>query len=60
MKKLEKDIASTEEKIDELTELLDTKEVYTDSVRSREVYEEKEALEERLMKMYEEWEELTS
>ncbi len=60
MKRLEKDIASTEEKIDELTELLDTKEVYTDSVRSREVYEEKEALEERLMKMYEEWEELTS
>ncbi len=56
VKRLEKDIANTEEKIDELTALLEREDVYTDPIRSREVFEEKENLEERLMEMYEEWE----
>lgn len=58
IKRLEEEIASVENKIDELDKLLETEEVYTNSVRSREVYEEKEGLEERLMELYEEQEEL--
>lgn len=59
IKKLEKSITETEEKIDALTALLDTEEVYTNSVRSREVFEEKEALEEKLIEMYEDWEKVS-
>ncbi len=58
IKRLEAEIKDTEEKIDELDKLLESEEVYTNSVRSREVYEEKEALEERLMALYEEQEEI--
>ena len=60
IKKLENEISETEDKITELDELLDTEEVYTNSMRSREVYEEKEALEEKLMILYEEWENINS
>lgn len=60
IKKLEEEIKETEEKIDELDSLLESEEVYTSSVRSREVYEEKEALEEKLMALYEEQEEITA
>ncbi len=56
LKRLESDIAETEEKISELDVLLATEEVYTNSVRSREVYEEKTSLEEKLMSLYEDWE----
>ena len=58
IKKLEEEIRATEEKIDELDKLLESEEVYTSSARSREVYEEKEALEEKLMALYEEQEEM--
>ncbi len=58
IKKLEEEIKETEEKIDGLDRLLESEEVYTSSARSREVYEEKEALEERLMALYEEQEEI--
>ncbi len=60
IKKLETEISETENKITELDDLLATEEVYTNSVRSREVYEEKEALEEKLMTLYEEWENINS
>lgn len=60
IKKLENEISETEDKITELDELLATEEVYTNSMRSREVYEEKEALEEKLMILYEEWENINS
>lgn len=60
IKKLENEISETEDKITELDELLATEEVYTNSMRSREVYEEKEALEEKLMTLYEEWENINS
>ena len=56
IKKLENEISETENKITELDDLLATEEVYTNSMRSREIYEEKEALEEKLMTLYEEWE----
>lgn len=57
IKKIEGNISETENKIDELDKLLATEEVYTNSMRSREIYEEKEKLEEELMMLYEEWEE---
>lgn len=60
IKKLENEISETEDKITELDELLATEEVYTNSMRSREVYEEKETLEEKLMTLYEEWENINS
>ena len=60
IKKLENEISETEDKITELDELLATEEVYTNSMRSREVYEEKETLEEKLMILYEEWENINS
>lgn len=56
IKKLEKEIEETEGKIEELDALLATEEVYTNSMRSREIYEEKENFEEKLMELYEEWE----
>ncbi len=56
IKKLEKEIEETESKIEELDSLLATEEVYTNSMRSREIYEEKEAFEEKLIILYEEWE----
>lgn len=56
IKKLEKEIEETENKIGELDALLATEEVYTNSMRSREIYEEKENFEEKLMELYEEWE----
>ena len=50
----------TENKIDELDNLLATEEVYTNSMRSREIYEEKESLEEKLMELYEKFEEINN
>ena len=39
--------------------MLELEEVYTDAYRSREIFEEKEKLEEDLMDVYEEYEELS-
>ncbi len=60
IKKLENDISETENKISELDNLLASEEVYTNSVRSREIYEEKQVLEEKLMELYEQWEEINN
>lgn len=60
IKKIEKEIEETENKIDELDNLLATEEVYTNSMRSREIYEEKESLEEKLMELYEKFEEINN
>lgn len=60
IKKIEKEIEETENKIEELDNLLATEEVYTNSMRSREIYEEKEILEEKLMELYEEFEEVNN
>ncbi|MEI3164219.1 MAG: ABC-F family ATP-binding cassette domain-containing protein [Lachnospirales bacterium] len=60
IKKIEKEIEETENKIEELDNLLATEEVYTNSMRSREIYEEKESLEEKLMELYEEFEEINN
>lgn len=60
IKKIEKEIEETENKIEELDNLLTTEEVYTNSMRSREIYEEKEILEEKLMELYEEFEEINN
>lgn len=60
IKKIEKEIEETENKIEELDNLLATEEVYTNSMRSREIYEEKEILEEKLMELYEEFEEINN
>lgn len=60
IKKIEKEIEETENKIEEFDNLLATEEVYTNSMRSREIYEEKEKLEERLMELYEEFEEINN
>lgn len=58
IKKLEEEINQAEEKINELSKLLESEEVYTNAVRSREIFEEKESVEEILMELYEKWEEL--
>ena len=60
IKKIEKEIEETENKIEGLDNLLATEEVYTNSMRSREIYEEKEILEEKLMELYEEFEEINN
>jgi len=60
IKKLEKNIEETEDEIVRLDELLGTEEVYTDAFKSKEVYNQKSTLEELLIKLYNEWEELSS
>lgn len=55
-KKIEKEISDTENKIKELEKKFEDKEIYTDAIASREIYEEKNLLEENLLKLYEEWE----
>ncbi len=60
IKKLEKNIEETEAEIARLDELLGTEEVYTDAFKSKEIYNQKSSLEEILIKLYNEWEELSS
>jgi len=60
IKKLEKTIEETEEKISELDKLLEKEEIYTSPQKSKEIYEQKKELEEVLTKNYNEWEELLS
>ncbi|MDE6182560.1 MAG: ATP-binding cassette domain-containing protein, partial [Eubacteriales bacterium] len=56
IKKLEKEIEEIELKISNIDELLATEEVYTNAIKSRELFEEKSLLEEKLMELYENWE----
>ncbi len=56
LKKLEAEIAETENKIDELDRLLEKPEVATDPVKAAEAYENKVLLEEKLLGLYEELE----
>ena len=56
---IEKEINELEEEIEVLNEQLDLKEIYTDAVKAREVYEQKEEKEERLMLLYEKYDELS-
>ncbi len=58
LKKLEEEISETEDKINELSSLLESEEVYTNAMKSRTIFEEKEALEEKLLDLYEQWENL--
>ena len=60
IKKIEKQIEETEEKISLLDKLLEKEEIYTSAQKSKEIYEQKTALEEKLLQIYSEWENLTS
>ena len=60
IKNAEKQIEEAEEKISLLDELIEKEEVYTNARKSKEIYEEKSGLEEKLLKLYAEWETLTS
>lgn len=58
LKKTEDEIASVEERIEEIDELMTQEEVYTNGVRCRELTQEKKELEEKLENMYTQWEEV--
>lgn len=59
LKRVEDSIAQTEQKIAEITDLLDQEEVYTDVPRLLKLNKEKEGLEIQLEELYERWGELT-
>lgn len=56
LKKLEDEIASTEERIATLHQLMCTEEVYSDPQKSQEIHEELKSLEIKSEKLYSEWE----
>lgn len=58
LKKIEKEIENFEEKIKQLNYELSLEEVYTDLIKTREIFEEKTRLEENLSILYENWEKL--
>lgn len=58
LKKTEERITELEAKIEEIDELMTHEDVYTNSMKCRELSEEKDALENELNEMYEKWEEL--
>ncbi len=58
LKKTEERIAELEAKIEEIDELMTHEDVYTNSMKCRELSEEKETLESELNDLYEKWEEL--
>lgn len=58
LKKTEERITELETKIEEIDELMTHEDVYTNSLKCRELSEEKDALENELNEMYEKWEEL--
>lgn len=58
LKKTEEEIASREERIEEIDTLMTQEETYTNGVLCRELVEEKKMHEEELEKLYEMWEEL--
>ncbi len=55
---IEKEIETTEEKIEELNMLMCQEEVYSNPEKSKEVGQEKSELEDKLNSLYEEWEQL--
>ena len=58
IKKVESEIEKAENRVKELDELMFDPEISADSMRLRELYEEKTALEEKLEELYEKWEEI--
>lgn len=58
LKKIEQEIEKIENKIKEANDMLAIEEVYTNAYKSKEIYEEKEKLENELNDLYEKWEEL--
>ena len=58
IKKVEAEIEKAENRVKELDELMFNPEISADSMRLRELYEEKTALEEKLEELYEKWEEI--
>lgn len=59
LKKIEQEIEKIENKIKEANDMLAIEEVYTNAYKSKEIYEEKEKLENELNDLYEKWEELS-
>lgn len=60
IKKLEESIAECEKNIEELSAQLEREEIYTNAMKSREIYEQKEEVESKLLELYEQWETLNS
>ena len=58
IKKIEEEIEKTENKINELSELLFDEKISRDAGKAKDIFDEKTALEEKLEKLFEEWEEL--
>ena len=58
LKKTEERISELETKIEEIDELMTHEDVYTNSMKCRELSEEKDLLETELNELYEKWEEL--
>ena len=58
LKKTEERISELEAKIEEIDELMTHEDVYTNSMKCRELSEEKDLLETELNELYEKWEEL--
>lgn len=58
IKKIEEEIEKTENKINELSELLFDEKISCDAGKAKDIFDEKTALEEKLEKLFEEWEEL--
>lgn len=59
IKKIEEKIEEIEQKINEANEQLSKEEIYTNAYKSKEIFEEKTKLEEKLMLLYEQWEEIS-
>lgn len=60
IRRTEEEIAALEERNEEIDALLATEEVFTNAARLLELSEEKKKAEERLLELYEHWEELSS
>lgn len=58
IKKIEEEIEKTENKINELSELLFDEKISCDAGKAKDIFDEKTVLEEKLEKLFEEWEEL--
>lgn len=58
IKKIEEEIEKTENKINELSELLFDEKISCDAGKAKDIFDEKTSLEEKLEKLFEEWEEL--
>lgn len=58
IKKVESEIEKAENRVKELDEMMFDPKISADSMKLRELYEEKTALEEKLEELYEKWEEI--